>query len=30
MKNMLFEQKKMELWNKWQFMENKTELKQRV
>jgi hypothetical protein len=28
MKNVLFDQKKIKLWNKWNFVENKTEIMQ--
>jgi len=30
MKNVLFMQKKIKLWNKWCFVENKTEILQHV
>jgi hypothetical protein len=30
LKNVLFEQKKVKLWNKWHFVENKTELRNHI
>jgi len=30
MKNVLFEQKKIKLWNKWHFVENKTDYAARL
>jgi hypothetical protein len=30
MKDVLFEQKNVQLWNKWHFVETKTEIMQRV
>jgi hypothetical protein len=30
MKNTLFKQKKVEFWNRWHFVENKTEILQHV